>query len=308
MKKDDNNQEFLRKLDRFDWAGKRMTYWIMLLLYILFTCSVLAGTIYYGIREFQGNGDSGQLTICCVILLVLAAIPMCCKLVNRLFKHLDQKNAAFDPCTMTLPAQGTITLENALHRMCTPIGVIVWDTIGGCVVFSLLFLLALGIGNWLRILFICDCVIILLAVGHTVFHLLWKKKSFTKKMLCSTHEIIKLAHPETYAEAVEESLKRGILAYEKELILTNEYILGSAEWDTHYTPVAIPIAQITELSFFYRRIAGSRNSRTIGILRCAADGKKLADLILGPPPKAERIMKILNYYQFSWREEKFTYV
>lgn len=309
MKKDENNQEFLKKLDHFDQAGKKITYRIVVVLYVLFTCFILAGSVYYGVREFQGNGDSKQLTICCVTLLALAAIPVCSKLVDRFFIYLEQKNNAFDPRTMTLPAQGTVTLEDALHRMSTQTGVIVWDMILGCVVFSLLFLLAFGLGNRPRILFICVCMVILIALGHTGFHLLWKKKRFTKKMLRNTSKVMELTHPEAYAGAVEESLRRGVLSYEKELILTDEYILGSVEWDTYYTPVAIPRAQITEFTFFYRRmVVGGRNSRTVGILRCAADGKKLADLVLGPQAKAERIMSILSYYQFSWRKEKLNYI
>lgn len=309
MGKDDNNQEFLRKVDHFDRVGKRITNWLVVVLYILFTCCILAGTVYYGVREFQGNGDSEQLTICCVMLLVLAAIPVCNNLVNRFFKYLDQKNGAFDPRTMALPEQGAVSLEDALHRMSPQTGVIVWDTIWGCVVFTLLFMLALGMGNRPRVLFLCACVIIILAVGHTVFHLLWKKKPFTKKMLRNTSEVMELAQPEAYAKAVEESLRRGVLSYEKELILTNDYILGSAEWDIYYTPVAIPRAQITEYTFFYRRmVVGGRNSRTVGILHCASDGRKLVDIVLGPQPKAERIMRILSYYKFFWKEEKITYI
>lgn len=309
MGKDNDNQKFLKKLDKFDQAGKRMTHRIVVVLYAVFTCCVLAGTVYYGVREFQGNGDAEQLAICCVTLLILAAIPVCNKLVDRFFKYLDQKNNAFDPRTMALPPQGAVALEDALHRMSTQTGVIVWDTIWGCVVFSLLFMLVLGVGSLPRVLFVCVCVVILLAAGHFLFHLLWKKKPFAKKMLRYTSKIMELPHPEAYAKAVEESLRRGVLSYEKELILTNEYILGCAEWDIHYTPVAIPRAQITEFAFFYRRmVVGGRNSRTVGILRCTMDGKKQVDLVLGPQQKAERIKRILGYYQFSWREEKLTYV
>lgn len=308
MKKDDSNQEFLRKLDHFDQAGGKIMSRLMVVLYVLFTCCILVGTVYYGVREFRGNGDSEQLAICCVTLLVLAALPVCNKLADRFLKHLGQKNHTFDPSTMALPAQGAVTLEDALHRMSTQTGVIVWDTIWGCVVFSLLFLLALGMGNRPRILLVCVCVTILLALGHAVFHLLWKKKSFTKRMLRNTSKIMELTHPEAYGEAVEESLKQGVLSYEKELILTNEYILGRAEWDTYYRPVAISRAQITEFTFFYQRMVGGRSSRTVGILRCSADGKKLVDFVLGPQPKAERILKILSYYQFSWQEGKLTYV
>lgn len=309
MGKDDKNQEFLRKLDRFDRAGSRVMSWILLALYILFTGGILVGTVYYGVREFQGNGDSEQLTICCAMLLILAAIPVCGKLVNHFFKSLDQKNDAFDPRTMALPDNGTVTLEGTLHRMSTQTGAIVWDGILGCVAFSLLLTLAMGIGNRPRVLLACAGVMILIAVGHTVFHLLWKKKSFTKKMLRNTAGAIALEHPEAYAEAVEESLNRGVLAYEKELILTDEYILGNAEWDIYFTPVAIPREQITEFVFFYRRmVVGGRTSRTLGILRCNADGKKLADLVLGQRPKTERILKILRHYQLSWQEKELEYV
>lgn len=309
MGKDDKNQEFLRKLDRFDRAGNRILHWLVIVLYILFTGCILAATVYYGVREFQGDGDSEQLTVCCAMLLILAAIPLCGKLVDLFFRHLDQKNNTFDPRTMALPEQGTVTLESALHRMSTQTGAIVWDALWGCVAFSLLFLAVLDMGNRPRVLLGCAGVLVLIAVGHTAFHLLWKKKSFTKKMLRNTAGAIVLEHPEAYAEAVEESLKRGVLAYEKELILTDEYILGNAEWDIYFTPVAIPRAQITEFTFFYRRmVSGGRASRTLGILRCNADGKKLADLVLGQRPKTERILKILRHYQFSWREEELEYV
>ncbi len=309
MKEKDDNQEFLRKLDRFDRAGSRILYRIVIALYVLFTCGILAGTAYYGVREFQGTGDPKQLTVCCAMLLVLAAIPLCSKLFDLFFRHLGQKNDAFDPRTMALPKQGVVTLEGALHRMSTQTGAIVWDTIWGCVAFSLLFLAALDMGNRPRVLLACAGVLVLIAVGHMVFHLLWKKRSFTKKLLRNTAGAIPLEHPEAYAEAVEESLKRGVLCYEKKLILTDEYILGNAEWDIYFTPVALPRAQITEFVFFYRRmVVGGRASRTLGILRCIANGKKLADLELGQRSEAERLKKILSHYQFSWREEALTYV
>lgn len=309
MGKDNNNQEFLKKMDRFDRAGKRMTHRIVAVLYIVFTCCILAGTVYYSVRQLQGDGDPEQLAICCAMLLFLAAIPVCNKLVDRFFKSLDEKNSAFDPRTMALPEQGTVTLEDALHRMSTPVGVIVWDVICGCVAFSLLFMQVLGMGDRSRILIACACAAVFLVVGHTVFHLLWKQKRFTKKMLRNTAKAMELPHPEAYAKAVEESLKQGVLAYEKELILTDGYILGSVEWDTYYTPVAIPRAQVTEFTFFYRRmVVGGRNSRTAGILRCTAEGKQLADLVLGPQPKAERLKKILGYYHFFWREGETVYI
>lgn len=305
MEKD--NQKFMKKLDNFDQSMNRIMNRLVIFLYAIFTCFIFAATFYYGVCEIQGNGNTKQFTICSTMLLVLAAIPVCNKFVDLFLKRFLQKNDAFDPRAMVLPAHG-VTLEDALHKMSTQTGVIVWDTIWGCVVFSLLCLLAFGIGNRPRILFLCVCVIALIAVGHIVLKLLWKRRSYVKKMLRNTSKIIGLNDPVGFAAAIEESLKRGVLSYEKELILTDEYILGSVEWDIHYTPVAIQKAQITEFVFFYRRMVGSRYSRTIGILRCVRADKQVVDLALGPYIKSEKIKKILAYYKISWREEQLTYV
>lgn len=303
-----DNQEFLRKLDNIDQAGKRIVHWILVILYALFTCFILAATVYYAIGEFRGNADTRQLTICCATLLILAAIPVCSRLVDYFIKLLFQKNDVFEPAAMELPVPGTVSLEDALHKLSTKTGVIVWDSIWGCMLFSLLLLLLFGLGNPARILLLCVCMAAVIAVGHGAFYWLWKRRTFRNKMLRNTSGVIGLDNPQGFAAAVEESLKRGILSYEKELILTDEYILGNGEWDTYYTPVVIPRERITEFVFFYRRTVGGKTSRTVGILRCNENGRKLADLVLGPQLKAERIMKILRYYQVSWREEELTYV
>lgn len=303
-----DNQEFLEKLDKFDRSGRKTMYRLIFILYAVFTCFILAATVYYVVLEFQGNGDPGQLTNCSAMLLVLAAIPVCGKMADLFIKCLLQKNEAFDPGTMELPAHGSVRLEDALHRMSTQTGAIVWDTIWGCVVVSLLCLLAFGMGDPPRILLLCVFVIVLTVVGHMIFRLLWKRRSFVKKMIRNTSKVIEMDDPASYAAAIEESLKRGVLCYEKELILTGAYILGNAERDNSYIPVAIPRAQVTEYIFFYQRIAGDGNSRTVGILRCVSNGKKLVDFVLGPQKKAEKLKKILAYYQISWREEKLYYV
>lgn len=301
-------RDFLRKLDRVDQTGQRVMSRGVVILYVIFTCFTLGATIYYGVRGFRGNGDTKQFVICGTILLILAAFFVCNQLIDLFFKNISQKNSAIDLRTMELPAQGSVTLEDALHKMSAQTAVIVWDTLLGCVVFSLLCMLAFGLGDTPRILLLCIGITACIAAGHVFFHFLWKRKSFTKKMLNNTAKAIGLKQPEAYAAAVEQSLKKGVLAYEKGLILTEEYILGCAEWDTYYTPVAIPREQVEELIFFYRRMVGGKNSRTVGILRCNADGKKLVDLVLGPSLKAERIKRILDFYQIPWREEELAYI
>lgn len=303
-----DNQEFLKKLEHISQVGSRIMHWAIVVLYAAFTCVIFTATIYYAMREFQGSNNPRQLTICSTMLLILAAIPICSKLVDCFITHLSQKNDAFDPRMMELPAFGTVSLEDALHKMSTQTGVIVWDTLWGCVACGLLSLVVFDVEHRPYILLACAGVIGLITIGHAAFYLMWKKRSFAKKMLCNTSKIIELSHPEAYFEEIEKSLKQGVLSYEKELILTNKYILGSTEWGTHYTPVAIPRGQITEFVFFYQQTVGNINSWTVGILRCIADGKILVDFVLGSHAKVEKIKKILDYYQISWREEELFYV
>jgi hypothetical protein len=53
MGKDDNNQEFLRKLDHFDRAGNRILHWIVVNLYAVFT-----GTRWKESSRFLRSGRS----------------------------------------------------------------------------------------------------------------------------------------------------------------------------------------------------------------------------------------------------------
>lgn len=305
---DKNNQEVLKKMDKFDNITSNVMFRIFVIFYVLLTVFVLAATIYYGVYEIQGKGHTEQFAIYFTFLLVLAAIPACSKLIDLFIKQFFKKDDAYDPHKAELPAPGTVTLEDALHRMSTQTGVIVWDVLWGCVLFSLFCLLALDMGDWLRIMLICVCVAAIMAVGHLFFRLLWKKRSFIKRMLRNTAKCMPIACPSDYVKGVEESLKRNVLSYEKEFIMTDEYILGCAEQDTSFIPVALPREQIDEFVFFYRRTVNGRYSRTVGILSCRAGKKKLADLVLGQGPKVNKVLRILKYYDISWRKEETTYI
>lgn len=304
---EDNNQEFLRKLDKVDETGKKISYWIFIILYAVFTVVILAMAVYYGVLTMQGNDNTKQFVSCYVTLLLLGAIPLCGKLMDFVFKRYFKKDTEYDPGTAVLPAPGTVTLEAALHRMSNKTGVMVWDIFLGCVLFSMIFLMFTGVKDPVRLMFSTMGLAAFTVAGHFVLHFIWKKRSITKKLLRRTAEYRTIGNTSDYAKKVEESLKHSILAYEKEFILTEEYILGSAERDTSFNPVAIPRDEIDELVFHYRRVVNGRYSRTVGILSCRAVGKKPVDLILGLDPTVNKVLRILNYYKIPWREEKMTY-
>lgn len=305
---EEKNQEFLKKLDKADETGKRIMSRIMIILYAVFTVVALSLTVYYGVLAMQGNDNTKQFVSAFILLLLLGAIPLCYKLFDLVFRCFFKKDTTYDPKTAVLPVTGTVTLENALHKMSSQVGVIVWDSIWGCVLFSMLFLLISGTGDMVRIIFGWMGLAAFTAVGHIVLYFIWKKRSLTKKMLRNMAEYWPISNTSDYAKAVEESLKRSILSYEKELIVTDEYILGNAQWDTGFHPVALPREQIDELVFHYRRMVNGQTSRTVGILSCRAAGKKTVNLVLGLEPKVNKVLRILNYYNIPWREEKMTYM
>lgn len=305
---EENNQEFLKKLDKVDETGKRIVNRIMIILYAVFTVVALSLTVYYGVLAIQGNDNTKQFVSAFILLLLLGAIPPCYKLFDLVFCYFFKKDTTYDPGTAVLPVTGTVTLEDALHKMSSRVGVIVWDSLWGCVLFSMLFLLISGTGDTVRIIFSWMGLAAFTAVGHIGLHFIWKKSTLTKKMLRNMAEYWPISNTSDYAKAVEESLKRSILSYEKELIVTDEYILGNAQWDTSFHPVAIPREQIDELVFYYRRLVNGQTSRTVGILSCRAVGRNPVNLVLGLEPKVNKVLRILNYYKIPWREEKMTYM
>ena len=107
---------------------------------------------------------------------------------------------------------------------------------------------------------------------------------------------------------VDDSLNSGVLSYERELILTKDYILGSAETDLRYLVVAVPRTEVTEFVYYFRRTVSGKHFRMIGFLSCRANGEKLVDLVVGPLDRAKKILQILDYYQIPWTEEDMTYV
>lgn len=304
---ENNDQEYLRKLDKVDQTGKKITYWFFIIFYAVVTVIILALTVYYGVLTMQGNDNTKQFVSYYMRLLALGAIPLCLRLIYFLRERFFKKDTEYDPGTAVLPAPGTVTLEAALHRMSTQVGVVVWDVFWGIVLFSMLFVTLSGEGDPVRLMFSSMGLAAFTVAGHFVLHFIWKKRSMTKKLLRRTAEYRTIGNTSDYAKEVGESLKRSILAYEKEFILTEEYILGSAERDTSFNPVAIPREEIDELVFHYRRVVNGRYSRTVGILSCRAVGKKPVDLILGLDPTVNKVLRILNYYKIPWREEKMTY-
>lgn len=136
---EENNQEFLKKLDKVDETGKRIVNRIMIILYAVFTVVALSLTVYYGVLVIQGNDNTKQFVSAFILLLLLGAIPLCYKLFDLVFCYFFKKDTTYDPGTAVLPVPGTVTLEDALHKMSSQVGVIVWDSLWGVCIIQYAF-------------------------------------------------------------------------------------------------------------------------------------------------------------------------
>lgn len=285
---------------------------VLRLIGITLCLSMVAAAVgVYVVNAVRGTTTQAQFATCCVALVLLVAVLLCVKLVGAWKRWFYRRDIALDPATMALPERGTVTLEGALHKMSWPLGALMWFLFLGCLLCTLLLMLVFPTGQRAAILRGAAAIAALTIVGTLLLYLFWKKRSFLKRLVNCSAEYFPEEVNEGYAASVEASLRRGVLSYESELILTDDYILaaaGTVAFGTRYRPVAVPRAKVTEFVFYHLRLLGGRYTRTFGILSCRVDGEVLVNLVVGRPQKAQKVLRILTYYQIPWTEEPFTYL
>lgn len=299
----DREQKVLEKMNKADrWFDKGVKVFAFILMLFF-----LGMAVYYGICWLRGMDSGKQFLASLEAFFGLAAALICVKLFFIILDKYHQSDYNFDPQSMVLPGKGTVTLEGALHRMAVKTGVIIWDTIFAVLLFMLLFLMfSLG-GNIPLILLICLILAVFLAAGHMFFSWHWKKSRFADRMLKNTSKYIPVADPEKYASAIDESLSKGVLYYGKEMIMTEDYMIGITESDLGFVPVAVPRSGIMNITFYCVHPANYRRKYVTGVLDCRMDSGKSVKFLIGQGPRMERALKILNYYGIQWKREENVY-
>lgn len=276
------------------------------ILYLLLVGGFIA-SIYYKILEIRGV-NTGKSVVYFQTFLMAAVALACVKLMNAAAGWFRKQDYNFDPLKMKLPEHGTVDLEQALHRMSYKTAVIIWDTVFITLLVILLMLMLISHGNVPRILLIAFGLFLFLAAGHAGFNKRWEKHSFAGKMVQNTEKYMPIEHSQGYAKRVEESLKRGILYYAKEMILTSDFIIGIVETDISFHPVAIPRSEITEIIFYQKRpVMNSCRKCDMGILKCRLNGGHMVELLIGQDSRMIRVVKVLNYYGIEWKEGSVIY-
>lgn len=305
---DSKEQKFLRVVDKTERKINRAVYLLFTVGYCIITLITCGMTIYYGICSFKGveGREHFSTYLVCSILLILsiAAYRFLSKGVDRLIKREQH----FDPAAMELPAAGTVTLETALHKMALKKGVIIWDTIWGTLLL-IFFSLAVFFPDAKTgvILTICAILAVFLLVGHFLFSLRWKNRIFTDSLLKNTQKYISIENPSQYTAAMEDGLKKNLLYYAKELVLTEDHIIGITGSDLSFIPVALPRKDIMQLSYYEKRVVSSRYSYSLGVLKCQPMYGKPVDFLIGRGVRADRVLEALKCYGISFRKEETIY-
>lgn len=306
MQRDEDRvgQTILKTMDKIhQWFIK-----IMRIVVDLGTLGFLAAALYYGICGFMGLDQGEKFSLYLVGFLMFAALSGTMRLITFLMDRAQKKEDSFDPRTMKLPERGTLTLEGTLRHMTVNVGVIMWDTIFITLLVILFgMMLTLG-GNVPLILMICFGLAVFLVGGHLCFRRFWKRRSYSKKLLNASKEYISVKNLGEYEAALEESLKSGVLYYGMELVLTNEFIIGNTMSGLSFLPVAVPRAGIADMTFYCRRPVLKRYQKyDMGVLACRMYGGKTVEFLIGQGPRMVRVLKVLNYYQISWKEGELVY-
>lgn len=303
---DKDEQQRLKKREQFNIAEHRVRRWFTTVASLGLVAFIVG---FYVVNAVRGTATRQQLILCCAAVLSAVVVALAVWLIRNWENRVFRRDITLDPARMLLPARGTVTLSGALHKMTIPVGAIVWVVIWGCLIFSMLFMLGDAAHRAATVQNLA-VMAVLMAGGYPLLYLLWRKKSFVQKMVQHSTQFFPAEVHEGYADSVEASLQRGVLAYERELILTDDYLLGAlgtGEWDTRYEPIAVPRASVSEYVFYYKRMVTGRYSRTVGILTCRTSGGTPINLILGQVPKAQKVLRILDYYQIPWTESSTIY-
>lgn len=308
MDKDKKWQEFLKKLFRWE----RVEYKIMIVLLWVATIFFLVNTIEYGYKELCGIPTNNMFSNCLTGFLFFGGILVLLFICNKLIIWKNKKELNFDVTSSKKPELRTVDIEDALHHLSkNSSGVIVWDTL---FITFFLFFLAVLIWNTIEKVFnipsiVCTVVsFILLIAGHMIGTKLWKKKPFKEKLLANTNSYMEIVSEERYIDDLNRDLRKKILYYSKEWILTENYFIGKTSYDIGFVPVAIPKDFIEKIAFYKVQSVMSRYRKMpMGYLKCRLYNGKEISFYIGTGARYFRVFRVLQYYGIPFVEDETVY-
>lgn len=305
MEKKEKWKNRFRKIENL--FGTAFIIGIMLLIFGVGVYKVFV----YGIPLGNHEKDMHQVLDGIGMIGVFFFLLLCMKLMHMFFAYLDRKQGNFDKeiNPKKWPHPMMRTLNRTLTYMTRRVGLLAWDIVTGCIVFSFVFASVCmfmdkkempHIGTLFVLLGIC----LIIRIGIVIFYY---GRKYTKKMMHYSEKYVGIRDSKGFLKKLEKSLKEDLLYYSHQWIITKEYFLAYCETDALFHPIGIPVNEMLHLQYEVRTREVNSKSTKIpvesAVIVCRLRSGERVDLYVGNRTKIGTIWKVLEYFQIPYENK-----
>lgn len=306
-KKIDKEQKRMKKLFRAEVTFTKIFLHLVTIIMIVFS---LACTWVSLEKLLQGEDTKKQLidgAVAFVMFVVLEVINVYWNcIVNCLLDIRDKREWEKNRNQMTKIKD----LHTALHYMagCSG-GIIVWDTIWGVIIGSMLLFLVMFFGTCRKSAVMGTIIVsaVMLFAGHIGGKKIWWRRSLNNKIVSYTKKYYSISNETEYVEAVDKSVQKGVLFFSNMWLMTEDFVIGRLS-DIVFDPVAIPRETILQYTFFYKVHVYSKRTLPQAILKCRLNNGKSVECVIGQGNSCNALLQRLNELGIPWDEEEEQYI
>lgn len=212
-----------------------------------------------------------------------------------------KKAAEYDPVQgrLKLPDASRRSLDETLTYMTGRPGLLVWDILWGCAMFSMAMAFISDTAHYgaaARLVLVTGGCLI---VGHIIFTIYYNNHSYRTRMINTTRRYLNITNEEVYCDALEKNLVEKMVYRSMRFVVSEDFIIGYTNRDTSFEPVAIPICTITSAEYRLEQ----RNVKprgTQGILSCRLNNGNTVVFCTSQGPEVEKVPKVLNYCKIPY--------
>lgn len=279
-------------------------YRISMLLILIFAAIFLGMAVYYSVKALQGQEDWKKAQDSFSVFFAVAASVAAVKCLDLFLTYRQKKYERFSPEMMQkkLPPEDKRTLHEVLAFLSGKVMLLLWDILYTILVMAPVMVAAFlqaSVVSWEWIfrplivfgIFIC---------GHALCRIYYKKRSFRKKLLVATKMYIPILDDTLFCDRLEQSLKTTMRFYSRQLVVTDEFLLGYTRDDQFFEPAAIPREEILEAEFYLMRWAGHVRV-TKGILACKLKNGFIVEFYTTRNEGITMVQKALDYCKVPYR-------
>lgn len=272
---------------------------IILLWIVIIVCVVMA--IYYTVCAFEDESYVRSAKFfwgfsAYGIVFAIAFMAMT-HWANTRWK----KAAAYDPVQgkMKLPPAASRSLDETLTYMTGRPGLLVWDILWGCFMFSMPLGFMGDTAHYEAVVWFVLMTGGFLIIGHIFFTIYYNHRSYRDRMINVTKRYINITNEQLYAQALEQNLIEKMVYRSMQFVVSEDYILGYTNGELTFQPAAIPICTIASAEYRLE----NRNTKprgTYGILTCRLNNGNTIVFCTGKGPSVEKVPRVLSYCRIPY--------